>query len=96
MVAVLLPDIFRDVMPGNTAGVMQLFAAGDEGLAQTLLRAARASDIYGEPSATPHDLEVFDLSLGLFFLSFFGVLELVLLRHALYTCIHEAFITQAL
>ena len=58
MVAVLLPDIFRDVMPGTTAGVMQLFAGGNEGLARTLLLAAKASDIYGEPAATSHDLEV--------------------------------------
>ena len=58
MVAVLLPTIFRDVMPGTTAGVMQLFADGDEGLARTLLLAAKASDIYGEPAAASHDLEV--------------------------------------
>ena len=97
MLAVLLPTVFRDVMPGNTAGVMQLFAGGDEGLARTLLRAARASDIYGEPSATSHDLEVCDVFLRrLVFLSLFCVLELVLLLHAPYACIHEAFITQAL
>ena len=62
VVAVLLPTIFRNTMPSTTAGVMRLFAktngGGDEGLAKTLLLAARPSDVYGEPAATPHDLEV--------------------------------------
>lgn len=60
-VAVLLPTVFRDIMPNTTAGVMRLFkasAGGDEGLAKTLLLAARASDVYGKPAATTHDLEV--------------------------------------
>lgn len=87
MAAVLLPDIFRDVMPGTTAGVMQLFAGGDEGLARTLLLAAKASDIYGEPAATSHDLEVRPrTAYRSVLLHFFYNLGVFLLRYARTAC----------
>ena len=38
--------------------MMRLFASGSDALASALLSGCRPSDLYGEPAATPHELEV--------------------------------------